>query len=104
VAQIICPARRVFRGKIYRCYLKKTVLGEPHVIMHQASREEYDHKPNWDLHWKDDAEYAFPDADGKEVEAKILEMGGYVRRGLDLKQHELARVRDDGSIEISHRS
>lgn len=103
MAQIICPARRVWQGKIYRCYLKKTSLGEPHVIMHRASREEYDHKPNWDLHWEDDAEYAFPDSDGKEVEAKILEMGGYVRRGLDLKEHELARVRDDGSIEISHR-
>ncbi len=103
MAQMRCPARREFRGKIYRCHLKLTSLGEPHVIMHAASREEYQHKPNWDLHWNDDAPYAFPDADGKEVEAKLLEMGGYVRRGLDLKQHELARVRDDGSIAISHR-
>lgn len=100
-----CSARREFRGKIYRCYLKLTSLGEPHVIMHAASRGK-DDKPNssWDIYWKDDAEYAFPDADGEEVEAKILEMGGYVRRGLDLKQDELARVRDDGSIEISRRS
>ncbi len=92
-----CRAKCVIRKEILRCKLDYDHRRD----WHQASRAEYGHREDWDVRWMDKAPHAFPD--GEDVEARLLEMGGYVRRGLDLKQHELARVRDDGSIAITHR-